>query len=182
MRLLLIRRTALILLSALLAATPASACLGGYGLQFNNIRQSDVVVVGKLIDYRVVSPRQDFPIADYAILTIQTERMLKGKRKRIIKFSWDNSTFNEPESMRLGTRVIVAGVAPLGLQPPMREGASATVFPAPRRDIPRVLQAPCTAPFIFGHSAQFEDSLVRILRGEDVPDIAYPRDATSPYN
>ena len=156
----------------LCVASPAYACIELVDFKIQDIRKADVVVSGVLTDYEVVAPDSSNSLRNYAILTVQVQRMLKGSAVRTLVLSWDNSTFTEPKGMALGAKVIVAGIRPGSDQPPLR-GPSATFFGSPRQDLFRVLQAPCSSAFIFADSRDLQFDLQRFLAGQDLKEVRY---------
>lgn len=166
--------------STLVVPGTAYACIDIAKFEITDIRQADVIVSGELEDYEKVTVKDQGSLSDYAILTVKVRGWLKGKSAPTMRLSWDNSTFDEPNGMAIGAPVIVAGIDPNAAQPPLR-GPSATMFAAPRTDMFRVLQAPCSGPFIFAASNELETDLRAILRGQDVKNVRYSVARSSLY-
>lgn len=161
-----------IALACLTASTPAYACIDIAKFNIEDIRQADVVVSGVLSDYEIVEVGNGGPIHDYAILTVKVDGTLKGTAPKTLRLSWDNSTFAEPEGMNVGSRILVAGSDPESTHLPVR-GPSATVFSAPRGDMFRLLQAPCSDAFLFAYTPDLESDLRAILAGNPVRAVRY---------
>jgi hypothetical protein len=135
-----------------------------------DVRFADVVVVGRLVNYRIVrdqafrrrmlasphlpadmrkiyeDPKQGL-LPDYARFEIHVDEVLVGRAPRVLSVTWDNSTFGEPDHMAPGP-YLVALRRPSSPSPPLR-GPSATVFASPDPKALTLLQAPCSSAFIY---------------------------------
>lgn len=146
------------------AASPLYACMGGAPLALDDVRFADTVVVGRIVNYRIVldqkfrrkmgirRPRAGTPVrseymSDYARFEIVVDEVLLGRAGARIAATWDNSTFPEPETMAPGPYLIALRRSGSSL-PPLR-GPSATIAPSPEPATLTVLQAPCSVPFMF---------------------------------
>ena len=170
------------------AAVPARACLTEAELDVEDVQYADVVVVGRIADYRLVlDPRArrdhqrslaDSPgmspetrrqmervegfITDYARFTIAVDEVLAGEAGASFEATWDNSTFAEPESMRPGP-FLIALRDPGSRLPPLR-GPSAYIPPSPDPRSLTLLQAPCAPPFLLESESEEADAVRRILK------------------
>lgn len=161
------------LIMAGLASDQARACMANAPLDLADISYADVIVVGRIADYHIV-PDEAFRrqmgrsdagpgmlMSDYARFTIQVDEVLRGQAPATLSVTWDNSTFSEPASMSAGPFVIALRRPNSGM-PPLR-GPSATVGPGPDPSALTVLQAPCSAPFIFETRSEEARSIRRRL-------------------
>ncbi|HTU12291.1 MAG TPA: hypothetical protein VMG08_15475 [Allosphingosinicella sp.] len=147
-------------------------------MNLNDIRHADVVVLGRILNYRIVEDQQtrqdrrvleaNWPglsleeqqrrarqtsfLPDYARFDIAVEDVLVGTAGRVLTVSWDNSTFGEPRSMPAG-RYLVALRRSGGVAPPLR-GPSATISPDPHASAMVPVQAPCSRAFIFEEATE----------------------------
>jgi hypothetical protein len=165
--------------------TASQACRMYVQPTLEDIRFADLVVVGRVSDYRIIrdeefrrrmlatphlsvdlrrryeDPRQGL-ISDYARFDVQVEEVLVGRAtSRLLSVTWDNSTFAEPDRMGPGPYLIAlrrADSAP----PPLR-GPSPTIGPSPEPRLMTLLQAPCSDPFIYEIGSEQARSLRRIL-------------------
>jgi len=184
------RHTCQLLLAAMapvLAREPARACRTDAELKLEDIKFADVVVVGRITNYRIILD-QDFRrkmlalpnlspdlrqvyetgsiITDYAKFDVQIDEVLFGGAPRSVSVTWDNSTFGEPKEMAPGP-FLIAMRDPTAMMPPLR-GPSATIFPNPERDTLTVVQAPCSSPFIFESGSDEARTIRQMLgRGRD---------------
>lgn len=146
---------------AIITPAPAPACTASAPLNLDDIRYADAVVVGRVANYEIVldqqwrrehpdlvsDPATDRFLTDYARFNIVIDEVLLGSVAQTITVTWDNSTFEEPESMAPGP-YLIALRSPRSAEPPLR-GPSATIVPNLEPASLTVLQAPCSAPFMF---------------------------------
>jgi hypothetical protein len=126
---------------------PAHACRADADLELADVRYADVVIVGLVSDYSVITPTQPMR-RSYARYKVQIDQVLKGSlNDKTLWVTWDNSTFAFPESIDPGP-LLIALRRPASPIPPLR-GPSATISPSPEGDTLTVLQAPCSSPFMF---------------------------------
>jgi hypothetical protein len=149
-----------------------------------DIRYADVVVVGRVSNYRIVrdeafrrrmlgstyltpdlrrmyeDPRERI-MTDYARFDVQVEEVLVGRVPRTLSVTWDNSTFGEPDQMAAGP-YLIALRRPGSASPPLR-GPSATFFPSPDPQALTLLQAPCSRPFIYEVGSEQARVIRRLL-------------------
>lgn len=146
-----------LILTLVLAGRPAHACMTMAPLELVDVKYADVVVEGRISDYKVDNP--DF-LSGYARFTILVDEVLVGSAPQTLTVTWDNSTFAEPGTMSAGPFVIALRDPRSGM-PPLR-GPSATSLPNPEPANLTVLQAPCSIAFIFP-SESAEASAIRRL-------------------
>ncbi|MDR2113420.1 MAG: hypothetical protein LBQ62_10035, partial [Candidatus Accumulibacter sp.] len=95
----------------LLASPQAHACLMNARLELNDIKYADVVVIGRITDYKVVldqeiRQRQKEPVAsnmrfmsDYARFRILVDEVLVGKAPKILLATWSHVWFGKSDKM-----------------------------------------------------------------------------------
>lgn len=175
----------LVLAAAL--AGPVHACMADAPLELGDVRFADLVVVGRIANYRVVADpvarrehrewladyNKKYPenqvefdeteefMSDYAQFDVLIDEVLLGEARGRLRATWDNSTFEEPESMAPGP-YLIALRRPGAATPPLR-GISATILPDPDPDALAVLQAPCSDAFIFESTSKNAAGVRRIL-------------------
>jgi hypothetical protein len=146
-----------LVLAAFLAAIPAQACRISVPLAPEDVGFANTVLIGRVENYRIIrhdpSGRTPDAVAksadliwDYALFDVIVDEVLVGKAPKRISITWDNSTFGEPDTLPSGP-FLIALRDPTAPIPPLR-GPSGTIFPAPRQDLPTLLQAPCSSPFL----------------------------------
>lgn len=188
-------------LAVFLTGTSAEPCAIFVPTTLNDVNAADVVVRGKIVEYRIVldqaQRRQrkemlarlpDMPVemrnrleqqkrflGDYARFTIIVGEVLKGKAAKTLTATWDNSTFAEPQTMGAGD-YIVALRNPTSPAPPLR-GPSATVVPSPDPNSLTVLQAPCSGAFIFEAPSKQATEIREILAK---PRLSFDSRGTNP--
>lgn len=168
----------------MVSALPSVACMMPAERDLHDVKYADIVVVGRIVDYRIVrdpvarqryrdmvasSPkwREIMPkeprgfMTDYARFDIVVDEVLRGKAPDRLAATWDNSTFGEADDMGPDT-FLIALRDPKSPMPPLR-GPSATVAPNPAPATLTVLQAPCAAPFMFESSSKEAAELRQIL-------------------
>ncbi|MDH4742609.1 hypothetical protein OMP43_01110 [Sphingomonas sp. CBMAI 2297] len=171
--------TGMLAVAVIAGAVPAKACMTFVPLRAEDVRYADTVVVGRVEKYRIIRHdpsgrkadrvvKSPGPIWDYARFEVVVDQVLLGRAPRRLSVTWDNSTFDEPESMAPGP-YLIALRNPARPIPPLR-GPSATIFPAPRADLPTLLQAPCSSPFLLPAAGGDADAVRGILAGKPEPE------------
>jgi hypothetical protein len=153
-------------------ALPAAsqACRVNVPPTLEDVRFADVVVVGRVLNYRIVrdeafrrrmlasppitaelrrmyeDPRESL-LPDYARFEVQVEEVLVGSPPSSFSVTWDNSTFAEPDQMGPGPYLIALHL-PASAGRPLR-GPSAAIFATPDPKTLTLLQASCSSPFIY---------------------------------
>ena len=167
--------------AAVLGAAPAQACRMFVQPSLDDVRYADVVVVGRIDNYRIIrdeafrrrmlaspnlpsdmrkiyeDPRQSL-ISDYARIDILVEEVLVGRTSDRTSATWSNSTFALPDQIAPGP-YLIALRRPSSASPPLR-GPSGTIVPSPDPHDLTLLQAPCSSAFIF----EIESEQARRLR------------------
>lgn len=161
-----------LLLAAAAVSQPANACLDIAPFVMEDMRQADVVFIGKPVAYERISPDEPDTLSDYGLLTVHAEQVLKGSASGDVVLYWWNSTFAVPETFETSDRVLIAAINSSSNGPPLR-GASATVLPTQRPDLLQILQAPCSGPFILPASPEHDPLFQALLRGEPFDEDAY---------
>lgn len=159
-------------------ATPGSACVYSPPLDLNDVRHADIVVVGRIVNYRIVrdeearrdrrvlqarwphlslreqlrrARRSDDFLSDHASFEVVVERVLAGQAEGVLTVRWQNSTFGEPRSLP-GERYLVALRRPANLAPTdPRTGAMIPV------------QSSCSTAFIFEETSREAGGVRAIL-------------------
>jgi hypothetical protein len=142
---------------SMLASQPALTCRVTNELNLPDVKNADVVVVGRITEYEVIRDK-----AYYAKLTVRVEEALIGNAKQTFTARWDNSTFALPDKMDQGPFLIALRT------PSLETSASATM---PKKlphnpDLMTVVQAPCSRAFIF-ESASDEARIIRDILALD---------------
>lgn len=163
---------------------PAWGCRTHARLEPADVRFADAVVVGRIVNYRIVrdfefrrkmlaSPnlpatlrevyqsRTATLMTDHARFDILVDQVLGGRATGRITATWYNSTFGIPESLPAGPQLIALR-RPSSPMPPLR-GPSATMAGDGKSNIPTVLQAPCSSPFMFPIASAEARTVRRIL-------------------
>jgi hypothetical protein len=176
---------ALFVLAVASASAPAHACRTRAPLDLADAKYADVVVIGRIANYRIVRDlefrrqmlaRPDLSaedrrfyadpstslLPDYARFDVLVDDVLIGDAPDRLSVTWDNSTFGEPAEMPAGP-FLIALRKPASAAPPLR-GPSATIFPNREPGLLTVLQAPCAGPFIFESSSDEARAVRRSLR------------------
>jgi len=170
-------------LATVLPAT-AQACRIFIQPRLEDVRFADVVVVGRITNYRIVrdeefrrrmlaspdlsaasrriyeDPRAGL-MSDYARFDIQVQEVLVGRASRTLSVTWDNSTFAEPDHMAGGPYLIALRRPGSASAPP--RGPSGTIFaPADRQSL-TLLQSACSSAFIYEAASEQAGMLRRII-------------------
>jgi hypothetical protein len=172
--------------TAFAIAYPASsqACRTYVQPTLSDVRFADVVVVGRVTDYRIVrneaarrqklalpgiSPEMRRTLAnpnqkllfDYARFKVQVEEVIVGSAPRTLSVTWDNSTFDEPDQLASGP-YLIALRRPASSGSPLR-GPSGRMLPSPEGQTLTLLQAPCSSAFIYEVASEKGRAVRRIL-------------------
>jgi len=124
--------SALTLVIPLGMATPAMACQGGPAFDPSYVRHADIVVVGRIVDYKKLD---DY--ADHANFKIIVKDVLVGKAYVVLSVVWGNSTFARPDALPTDPMLIA-----LRNRPTVRLDNNS-------QPILEVLQVPCSKAFMF---------------------------------
>jgi hypothetical protein len=90
---------ALLAVSAVAAASVADACITYRESDEADFLEADLIFVGDLTDYEIVTAKDRYFDDELAILTYRVDEVLKGEAGETIRLWWPNSTFGLPESM-----------------------------------------------------------------------------------
>lgn len=133
-------RLAVAAVVTMLASQPALACRVTNELNLPDVKNADVVIVGRISEYEVIRDK-----GYYARLTVRVEEALIGDVKQTFTARWDNSTFALPDEMGQGPFLIA-------LRAPSPETSANATMPKIFHHNPdqlTVLQSPCSPAFIF---------------------------------
>jgi hypothetical protein len=139
-------------------ATPAYACEMHEPLDINDIKNADVVAIGRIENYELVR-FQRYPNAEYARFEVYIDKLIKGQPPRKVAVTWSNSTFGIPESRQSGPFLIA-------LTNPTPSNVS--IFGPAERDSFSVVQGVCSSPFMLNPSAEVVSLVRRVFNGEKV--------------
>jgi hypothetical protein len=153
------------LLLGFTVSAPASACTTDAEIVFDDVKYADIVVVGEIANYKVVTPPGEKPgfLPDYARFDILVDEVLKGQVGKTLTVTWDNSTFGDPDSIPPGQYLIALRSPKSTSIPPLR-GPSATILPRPEPAAPTLLQAACADPFMFLSTSESAKAVRKILQ------------------
>ena len=168
-----------IVVAIMLASGSAQACRVSGPTNFSNVQAADAVVVGKIINYKIVldlktrnertyqlshspnmspeyrrflSKQKNFD-GDYARFDVVVEKVLKGNVGRKIRVTWNASPFAEPDHMTTAS-VVVA----LTKNTPTNRARSEA-----KSDEMIVFQPNCDAAFIFPKGSREAESIFNVL-------------------
>lgn len=133
-------RLAVAAVVAMFVSQPALACRVTNELNLPDVKNADLVVVGRISEYEVIRDE-----GYYARFTVRVEEVLIGDVIQTFTARWDNSTFALPDEMDQGPFVIALRA------PSPLTSASATTPKILHHNsgLMTVLQAPCSPAFIF---------------------------------
>jgi len=168
----------------------AQACAMYRPLDPRDVREAEVVVVGRLSGYRTVLDHEQRRrnremlarnpalrdivggepkglLGDYVVFDVTVEDALVGQSPRRIRVTWDNSTFGEPERMPDGRYLMALRRA----GPDTRSEADFTVF-----------QYACSGAFLFPSGSPEALAALRVLAGKEPysPDPPAPPPSPAP--
>lgn len=160
------------------AGAPAHACIRLIPVELDDIEYADVVVVGRIDNYKVVLDpiaRERFAnsleispesmgkpifISDYSTFEVLVDDVLIGKVPQTLTVTWHGSMFSIPETMPSGP-FLIALRDPSSRMPPLR--SSGTILRDAESDHLAVLQAPCSSAFIFTAESKEADAIRQML-------------------
>lgn len=98
---------ALLAIPAVAVASVANACITYRENGEADFLEADLIFVGDLTDYEIVTTKDGYFEDEMAILTYRVDEVLKGEAGETIRLWWPNSTFELPESMsRYGATLV----------------------------------------------------------------------------
>ena len=127
-------------IAMMFASQPALACRVNSELNLPDVKDADLVVVGRISNYEVIRDK-----GHYAKFAVQVEEVLIGDVAPSFTARWDNSNFALPDEMDPGPFLIA-------LRVPSSAASAGAVMPKGfyrNPDHITVLQAPCSGAFIF---------------------------------
>jgi hypothetical protein len=146
------------------ATQQAQACIVAGGIHLGYVQLADVVVVGKIENYRKVVTYQtnsrtnkSYEI-DYASFDIVIEETLRGNAGGRISVVWGNEGRLDPESLAEGSKLI-ALIAPASPGPDPSED----VLPRVESDLMSVIEPLCHLPFLVDVPSRDERRVREIL-------------------
>ncbi len=89
---------AMLAISAVAVASVANACITYRENGEADFLEADLIFVGDLTDYEIVTTKDGYFEDEMAILTYRVDEVLKGEAGETIRLWWPNSTFGLPES------------------------------------------------------------------------------------
>lgn len=141
--------TSLLLAASLGAsATAVEACVDFREYDETAFLEADLIFVGELTDYELVTVDDHGFARELAVLTYEVNAVLKGKAGRTIRLWWPNSTFGYPPAMPRHASTVVAAI-PAERNAP--DGGGSVRYPseAAIRSLPMVHQIACSPASIF---------------------------------
>ena len=138
----------------------AYACMTQAPLNPIHIEHADVVVTGRIANFRIVrhTAAGGNLYDDHAQFDLVVDEVLRGSAGTTLSVEWHNSTFALPRSMEPGPFLIAlrrAGSGPFRATP---------IITAERRPGSwAVLQTPCAPPFIFDSTSAQADAIRKQL-------------------
>lgn len=92
------------------AASAGHACITYREHDETAFLEADLIFVGNLTDYEIVTAQDRYVDEELAVLTYHVDRVLKGQAGETIRLWWPNSTFELPDSMGRYDATLVAVV------------------------------------------------------------------------
>lgn len=92
------------------AASAGHACITYREYDETAFLEADLIFIGKLADYEIVTAQDRYVDEELAVLTYRVDRVLKGQAGETIRLLWPNSTFELPDSMSRYDATLVAVV------------------------------------------------------------------------
>lgn len=103
-------RIFLLAVSLCSAGTVTHACIVPRDYDETAFLEADLIFVGELTDYEVVTIADGSIDRDMAVLTYHVDEVLKGKAGKSIRLWWPNSTFAYPSAMPRFAKTVVAAI------------------------------------------------------------------------
>ena len=129
---------AVMALSMMLASEPALACRLHREPNLDEVKQADVVVIGKITEYQVIRHEG---VGSYSRFIVQVDQVIVGKVGDRFPATWENSTFGQPDEMAEGPYLIA-----------LHSGSTDNyITGSPHREpnVMSVLQEPCSRALMF---------------------------------
>lgn len=178
---------AIVVVGAIAGAQSASACYSIEALDLNLVKLADIVVVGRITNYRLVPfpvdpatkerrerffgkmppelrkqlgyPIQDYP---YAIFDIAVDEVLFGNAEQKLNVTWRYGISREIEQMSQGQYLVA--LQNREAPPPSPDGSN--FHPNILPDRPNVLQPRCRGGFVFRADSESANAVRAILENE----------------
>lgn len=138
-----------------MAPVAAKACVVPIPFEMNHIRNADMIVVGDVTGYEIVSSNET-PSSMYGLITVHVQKSIKGGVSGDVKLLWLNSTFAFPDELPNTKPSIFAARR---LSGEVYSHGSARW---------QILQASCSSPFILPYSDIVAEDVGVVLRGGSV--------------
>ncbi|WP_066532181.1 hypothetical protein [Erythrobacter sp. CCH5-A1] len=91
-------------------ASASHACITYREYDETAFLEADLIFVGKLTDYEIVTAQDRYVDEELAVLTYRVDDVLKGEAGKTIRLWWPNSTFELPDRMSRYDATLVAVV------------------------------------------------------------------------
>lgn len=144
---------------ALLTPLPASACITLSPFELGDIRGADAIVVGSVKRYEIVDYDDDYGrLAQYALLTVDVKRSIKGEFSGPVLLIWPESNFGFSDNLLVADPALIA----IDKEHDNIDIPKGGIFPI-KRHLPRLLDSPCSSPFILPASPEMEKAVRAIL-------------------
>lgn len=158
--------TSLLLAASLGAsATAAKACVVFRDFDETAFLEADLIFIGDLTDYNIVTVQGEFHDTELAVLTYRVDQVLKGEAGDKIRLQWPNSTFQLPDSMKRIDATLVAAVPG---EAPEADWTGWLRYPSTNglTSLPMLHQRPCTSPSIMSVAPRDVAMIERWIAGE----------------
>lgn len=156
-----------VLLAASLGAsvTAANACVVFRDFDETAFLEADLIFIGDLTDYNIVTVQGEFHDTELAVLTYRVDQVLKGEAGDKIRLQWPNSTFELPDSMKRIDATLVAAVPG---EAPEADWTGWLRYPSINAltSLPMLHQRPCTSPSIMSVAPRDVAMIERWIAGE----------------
>ncbi len=129
---------AVMALPLMLTSEPAFACRFQREPNLNEVKQADVIVIGKITEYQVI--RHEGAVS-YSRFIVQVDQAIVGTASDRFPVTWENSTFGQPEKMAEGPYLIALHAG--------STGDYITGSPHREPNVMSVLQEPCSRAMMF---------------------------------
>jgi hypothetical protein len=138
----------------------ASACIVHGGFELSNIQDADIVFEGQVVKYEYIE--SDGVNVDYALVSFDVTHRFFGEVNDRVTIYWSHPV--QPNSMWEGPdRAIVAVQSSERQLEPIFVGTSLVSF-SHRPDLPRIIDQPCSDPFILPPDDALRDALVKLMQ------------------
>jgi hypothetical protein len=129
---------------AMMAGSPALACMSDRGFDPAYVSNAESVVIGRVSAYEIVEPND----RSYARFRMAVDEVISGNPPRILTVTWDQYNAPEYETLRPGSYLIA-----------LRDGRPQNT----RLGRWSVLQQPCAPPFIWTSDSRMADDIRHLV-------------------